>query len=364
MATTSNHFIVILCGGTGPRLWPLSSANQPKQFLQILSPKTLLEQTIYRAKKIVPTKNVFIVSNNRYKTKIENIVKHQIPQDNFIYEPSKKNTTTAILLAISHIQKINPQAIITTTPSDHFIPKINPFKKTLKTAAALACGHHHILTIGIKPSFPNTSYGYIVPQVKNKNFSRVNLFIEKPDKETAQNLIKKGAFWNSGIYTFTINDMISEFEKLQPEYFSIYQQFLSSDLNNPNRIISIYKKSPELPIDRSISEKSDKMSVIPANFDWSDVGEWRAIKTKSPSDKEGHSLINPQTEYLSYNSKNCLLNGTKGRLIGLVGVENLAIIDTPDGLLVCSLDQSQHVRDLITLMVKHKKYKNYFLKKQ
>jgi len=244
MATTSNHFIVILCGGTGPRLWPLSSANQPKQFLQILSPKTLLEQTIYRAKKIVPTKNVFIVSNNRYKTKIENIVKHQIPQDNFIYEPSKKNTTTAILLAISHIQKINPQAIITTTPSDHFIPKINPFKKTLKTAAALACGHHHILTIGIKPSFPNTSYGYIVPQVKNKNFSRVNLFIEKPDKETAQNLIKKGAFWNSGIYTFTINDMISEFEKLQPEYFSIYQQFLSSDLNNPNRIISIYKKSP------------------------------------------------------------------------------------------------------------------------
>ncbi len=362
MATTSNHFIVILCGGTGPRLWPLSRANQPKQFLQILSTKTLLEQTLYRAKKIVPSKNIFIVSNQRYQDKIEKLLQKQIPQTNFIYEPGKKNTATAILLAISHIQSISPNAVITTTPSDHFIPKIIPFKKTILKAAALACGHHQILTIGIKPTFPNTSYGYIVPQIKNENFSHVNLFIEKPDKDTAQNLIKKGAFWNSGIYTFTITDILSEFEKLQPEYFSLYQQLLTA-ISTPKKLISIYKKSPELPIDRAISEKSDKMSVIPAKFDWSDVGEWRAIKSRSLQDKDGHSIVNQQTEYLSYDSKNCLVSSNKGKLISLVGVDNLAVIDTPDGLLICSLEQSQHVRDLVTIMVKNKKYKNYFLQK-
>ena len=362
MATASKHFIVILCGGTGPRLWPLSRANQPKQFLQLFGSKTLLEQTFYRAKKIVPSKNIFIVSNQRYQEKIEKVLGKQIPKENFIYEPSKKNTTTAILLAISHIQNINPDSVITTTPSDHFIPKSIPFKRTILKSAALACGHHQILTIGIKPTFPNTSYGYIVPQIKNQNFSHVNLFIEKPDKETAQNLIKKGAFWNSGIYTFTTKDILSEFEKLQPEYFSIYQQFLNT-ISNPRKLTSIYKKSPELPIDRAISEKSDKMSVIPAKFDWSDVGEWRAIKTRLPKDKDNNSIIHSQTEYLSYNSKNCLISGNKNKLISLVGVDNLAIIDTEDGLLICNLEQSQHVRDLVSLMVKNKKYKNYFLKK-
>lgn len=363
MATTSNHYIVILCGGTGPRLWPLSRANQPKQFLRILSAKTLLEQTFYRAKKISPSKNIFIVSNRRYQKKIEELLAKRLPKENFIYEPSKKNTATAILLAISHIQKINPRAVVTTLPSDHFIPKINNFKKDILKTAALACGHHQILTIGIKPTFPNTSYGYIIPQIKNENFSHVNLFIEKPDKETAINLIKKGGFWNSGIYTFSIDDILSEFEKLQPEYFTLYQKFVKN-ITNSKKIISLYNQSPDLPIDRAISEKSDKMSVIPAKFDWSDVGEWRTIKSRSPKDKDNHSLLNPQTDYLSYNSRNCLIDGPKGKLIGLVGVENLAIIDTPDGLLVCSLDQSQQVRDLVSLIVKNKKYKNYFLKKE
>jgi len=364
MATTSNHFIVILCGGTGPRLWPLSSANQPKQFLSLLSNKTLLEQTYSRCRKIVPAKNIFIVSNQRYQSKIDNIFKKSISKSNLIYEPAKKNTATAILLAISHIQKINPQAVITTTPADHYIKRTLSFKKTILRATKLSQRYHQIITIGIKPSFPNISYGYIIPQLKNQSFSHVNLFIEKPDKDTALNLIKKGGFWNSGIYTFTIEDMISEFEKLQPEYFSLYQQLLQIDLNNLAKVTSIYKKSPELPIDRAISEKSDRMSIIPATFDWSDIGEWKTIKQKSAADSSSNSVINNQTEFLAFNSKNCLVNGPKGKLIGLVGVDNLAIIDTPNGLLVCSLDQSYYVRDLVGQMVKNKKYKNYFLKKE
>ncbi len=363
MAATSNHYIVILCGGTGPRLWPLSRANYPKQFLPILSSKTLLEQTLNRAKKISSSKNIFIVSTQRYQKKIEELIGNKIPKSNFIYEPSKKNTAMAILFAISHIQKINPKAVITTTPADHFISKNIAFKRTILKAAALACGHHQILTIGIKPTFPNISYGYIIPQVKNQNFSHVNLFIEKPDKESAQNLIKKGAFWNSGIYTFTIEDMISEFEKLQPEYFSIYQQLLS--LDNSKKIISIYKKSPNLPIDRAISEKSNQVSVIPARFNWSDVGEWKAIYNQLKKNTRGMAVLNSESQFLEVNSKNCLISAPKNKIIGLVDVNNLAIIDTPDGLLICNIayDGSYRVRDIVSQMVKSKKYKNYFLKK-
>ncbi len=363
MATASNHYIVILCGGTGPRLWPLSYASQPKQFLPLFSSKTILEQTLSRAQKICPSKNIFILSNQRYQSKLEKLIGKRIPSSNFIYEPDKKNTTMAIVLALAYIQKINPDAVITTTPADHYIKKKISFKKTINQSVNLAQRHHKILTIGIKPSFPNIAYGYIIPQQKNKPVSNVSLFIEKPDRETAQNLIKKGAFWNSGIYTFTLADMVSEIEKLQPQYFSLYQKLTTLKNFEAKELTAIYKQSPDLPIDRSISEKSDRMFVIPATFDWSDIGEWKSIHQKSPSDKEGNSIINRQTEYLSFDSQNCLVNGPKGKLIGLVGVNNLAIIDTPDGLLICNLDQSYHVRDLVSLMVKNKKYKQYFLKK-
>ena len=363
MATTSNHYIVILCGGTGPRLWPLSYASKPKQFLTLLGSKTILEQTLIRAKKVVPAKNVFILSNKRYQNQIEKLIAKKIPQENFIYEPDKKNTAMAVLLAMAYINKIDPQAIITTTPADHFIQKKISFKKTLTTAASLAQKHQRLVTIGIKPTFPNSSYGYIVPQQKNQSYSHVNLFIEKPDKLTAQNLIKKGAYWNSGIYTFCLKDMALEFEKLQPEYFALYQKLININQLTPSNISTIYHKSPDLPIDRAISEKSDKMFVIPATFDWSDIGEWKTIHQKSKTNKDGLAVINSQTEFLSYDSKNCLVSSSKDKLIGLVGVENLAVIDTPDGLLICNLDKSYHVRDLVSLMVKDKKYKKYFLKK-
>ncbi len=359
----SNQYVVILCGGSGPRLWPLSHAGHPKQFLKILGKKTLLEQTLSRFQKFCPTKNIFIVSNQKYQTKIDKLLGKKIPSQNFIYEPEKKNTTMAILLALAHIQKLDPNAVVTTTPADHYIKKITSFKKNIADSQKSAQNHHRIITIGIKPTFANTSYGYIVPRQKNQPLSNVSLFIEKPDKQTAQNLIKKGALWNSGIYTFTLTDMINEIEKLQPEYFDLYQQLINSPEIDNKIIKKVYSKSLDLPIDRSVSEKSDKIYLILATFDWSDVGEWKSIHQRSNQDLDNNAAINPNTNYLAHNSKNCLINSSKNKLIGLVGVNNLAIIDTDDGLLICNLDDSYHVRDLITKMVKDKKYKSFFLKK-
>ena len=358
----SNQYVVILCGGSGPRLWPLSHAGHPKQFLKILGKKTLLEQTFSRCQKFCPGKNIFIVSNQKYQAKIDKILGKKLPPQNFIYEPEKKNTTMAILLALAHIQKLNPDAVVTTTPADHYIKKIISFRKDIANSQKLAQNHHRIITIGIKPAFANTSYGYILPRQKNQPLSNVSLFVEKPDKDTAQNLIKKGALWNSGIYTFTLTDIVNEVEKLQPEYFRLYQQLVNSQLDKKT-IAKVYAKSPDLAIDRAVSEKSDQIYVIPASFDWSDIGEWKSIHQRSDKDSDNNAVLNSQTNYLAHNSTNCLINGSKNKLIGLVGVSNLAVIDTDDGLLICHLDDSYHVRDLIGKMVKNKKYKSFFLKK-
>lgn len=361
MAESSiKHYIFILCGGTGPRLWPLSRKNNPKQFLSLLDKDSILEQTIKRSQRVVDTQYIYIVSGQNYFDKIIKIAKNFNLTKNIIIEPEKKNTALAILYATTKIKQIDPNAIISTLPSDHYIKNIARFKQTLNKAKTIAQSTDTIVTIGIKPTGPNPSYGYISPKQKIDDYYSVAQFIEKPKPKKAAKLIANNSYWNSGIYTFSIKTLISEFEKLQPEYFTIFKK-LEENLNYPKKIEQIYKQSPDLAIDRAISEKSSKMTMIPATFDWSDIGEWKAIFLKSNKKKDNHAIINSKTQFLSTSSQNCLISASDNKLIGLVGVDNLAIIDTPDALLVCNLDSSFNVRDLVSLIVKNKKYKKYFL---
>ncbi len=357
------HYIFILCGGTGPRLWPLSRKHNPKQFLSLFSKDSVLEQTIKRAQRVVNTENIYIVSTNNYINKIIKIAQKFNLTKNIIIEPEKKNTALAILYATTKIKKNNPNAVISTLPSDHYIKNILRFKQTLNKAKRIAWQTNTIITIGIKPTGPNPSYGYISTKKKIEDYYTVSKFVEKPNPKKAQKLIEKDSYWNSGIYTFNISTLISEFENLQPEYFEIFKK-LEQNLDYPKKIQQIYKQSPDLAIDKAISEKSSKMTMIKATFDWSDIGEWKAIFLNSNKKKDNLAILNPKTQFLSTNSQNCLISGTDERLIGLVGVNNLAIIDTPDALLVCNLDSSFNVRDLVSLIVKHKKYKTYFLDKK
>lgn len=357
------HYILILCGGTGPRLWPLSRKHNPKQFLSLFSKDSILEQTIKRAQRTVDTENIYIVSTGNYLNKIIKIAQKFNLTKNIIIEPDKKNTALAILYATTRIKQIDPNAIISTLPSDHYIKNILRFKQSLNKAKRVAWQTGTIVTIGIKATGPNPSYGYISTKKKIEDYYTVSKFIEKPNPKRAQKLIEQGSHWNSGIYTFNISTLISEFEKLQPEYFKIFKK-LEQNLDYPKKISQIYKESPDLPIDRAISEKSSKMTMLPATFDWSDIGEWKAIFLNSNKTKDNLAILDSKTQFLSTNSQNCLISGTDEKLIGLVGVDNLAIIDTPDALLVCNLDSSFNVRDLVSLMVKHKKYKSYFLGKK
>ena len=361
MATTSQHFIVILSGGTGYRLWPFSRHQQPKQFFNLFKNKTLLEQTVSRAKKITSSKNIFIVSSSNYQEKTLEIIGNKIPAANFIFEPIKKNTAMAIIYAINHIKKIDPNATITTMPSDHYVKQIFKFKNTVSKSVKLANDYHQIVTIGVKPTFANPSFGYIVPQQKNQPFSKISLFMEKPSLEVTQNLIKKGALWNSGIHTFTIPDILSEFQQIQPEYIDLLNTLeVSNDISKTTK--HVYKKSPDLSFDKLLAEKSQHLLVISGNFEWNDVGEWNSIYRQLEKDKSGIATLNHDTQFLQIDSKNCLVATPKNKLVTLIDVNNLAIIDTPDGLLISSLssDNSFKVKDIVSELIKNKKLKKYF----
>ena len=336
MATITNNIdqiFVILCGGTGPRLWPLSTTSHPKQFLPILSPDSLLLQTINRLLTITDKKNIYIVTSDRNINLIHQNTKDVLPKENIFIEPDKKNTALAIYFTLSKFLNLNPETVVSFLPSDHFISPLNKFKNDLQKTAKIAQKNSSIVTIGIHPSFPNTSYGYILKSKK---------FIEKPDKIHALKYIINGALWNSGIYTATIKTYLSEYKKHFP---------------NPD-----YKKSKPISFDYAISQKSKNIDCLKASFDWSDVGEWGAIFKKSKTDHDHIAIVNPQTNYVSQNSHHCLVSSeNKDKLIGLVGINNLAIIDTPKALLISSLDSSHHVRDLVIKITSNQKIKNFFV---
>ncbi len=353
----SSPYIVILCGGTGPRLWPLSRANHPKQFLQIFSHQSLLQTTIARAKKIVPLKNIYVVSNLKYK----NEIRKQIGNLNLLLEPEKKNTALAILYATAVIKKLNPKAIIITLPADHFVGNLSKFKSDINKTTQLASRLNSALIIGTKATSPSPSFGYILPKQKLDGYSKVDHFIEKPDITLAAKLIAQKALWNSGVYTFSIPTIESETSKHHPGYFSLYQKLQSL---NPQTIKQVYRLSENLPIDKVISEKSKNLIVINASFPWSDIGDWKSIY-QLKKQNNGFATLDSKTQFLEVNSRHCLISTSSQKLIGLVGVNNLAIIDTPDALLICNIayTDSYNVRDLVTKIVENPKTKKYFLQK-
>lgn len=351
------HYIVILSGGTGPRLWPLSRVEKPKQFLTLFSKNSLLKETVLRAKKLVPLKNIFIVTNYKYTSLIKKDLGTSFPFANILSEPQKKNTAMALIYASAVISRKDPDAVITSFPSDHYIGRLDKFIKNINQGVNTSLTNK-IVVYGIKPDSPNPAYGYIVTDDKLK----VKKFIEKPSISIAQDIINRGhAFWNSGIYTFKVSHLLSEFKKHQPEYLPLYDQIY----NQPTKskiIQKIYSLAPALALDVAISEKSKNLHLIPATFTWSDIGEWSAIHRQIAGKKTQVATLTTTQKLVEINSKNCLVHSSPKKIIGLVNVEDVAVIDTPDALLVCNLKNSgsYQVKDLITKLVSNPKLKSFF----
>jgi len=359
-----NHYIAILCGGTGPRLWPASRASRPKQFLKILSPdQSFLQDALERALWLVPKENIYLITNRRYQKEIKKDIGKAIPQENILFEPRRRNTALAMSWSTAVISQKNPQAVITHFASDHYVGRRQNFISDIKKSVRVAQDKNCPVTIGIKPTWANPAYGYIkINEKATKDGSFQSMaFTEKPTIPVAKKYLKTGKYlWNANFYTWTVQVLKEELKTCTPDYFKLYKKLEEKPLSDKN-VEKVYSTPLHIPIDRVMSEKTKNLRVIPATFAWSDVGEWGSIHEVMSEGKSNLVNLN-STRSINIDSQNLLIKSGSKKIVGTVAVKNLAIIDTPDALLVCSLKDSYKVRDLISEMVKSKKTINYFLK--
>ena len=342
-----NMFAIILAGGSGSRLWPLSRELYPKQLLNLNSDKSLLQSTFERLKTFMPSENIVSITNVKHagnvKLQLENIAKNV----SVLSEPSSKNTAPAIALATKFIQEKDEDAIILVVPSDHLIDNKELFAQTVKKGEKLA-KEGYIVTFGIEPSYPETGYGYI--NVLNEPILdgfKVKEFVEKPNSETAQKYIDaKTYFWNSGIFMFKASTMIEEIKKLSPQIYDVMSEF---DFSTSDKIeYNLFEKMPSISIDYAIMEKSDKIALIKLESDWNDLGSWQSIYDVSKKDENNNVMIG---HVLDENSKNSFVYASS-KLVATIGLDDIVLVETEDAILACKKDNTQDVKKIFDTLKK------------
>ncbi len=348
-------YAVIMAGGKGTRFWPLSRQKKPKQFLPIISEKTMLEETILRLHPLFPQSNIFTIADTAQSETIKNLTSLVSPQ-NILIEPMGKNTAPSLLLATAHIFSKNPQAVVAALPADHLILMPEVFRKKLQAGAAAAFREEALVTFGIPPAFPATGYGYIQfkrsnpGQYMGENFFPVQMFKEKPDASTAKKFIKAGNYyWNSGMFIWQAKTFAGKLKQYTPELFPFWEKMLLGLNKKDSHLIEeAFKALPATSIDYALMEKAEGVLMGEGDFGWSDVGSWSALADIWDKDSHGNAF---HGEVLAIAAKNCLLH-SPSKLTALVGVENLIVIDTEDALLICRKDLDQKVREAVDKLKK------------
>lgn len=346
---------VILSGGSGTRLWPLSRKQRPKQFLPIIDENSLFQNTILRLKASNLFDSPLIIANEDHRFMVADQLE-QIDSEHqgIILEPIARNTAPAITLAALHIYKAQPDAIMFVLPSDHDIKDIDQFHDTVKKAKALLA-QDQLATFGIVPTSAETGYGYIQTKDIQTPIGKVDRFIEKPDKNTAEHYLKAGNYlWNSGMFMFRASTYLEELEKYHPEIIKNCEAALANQATDLDfiRINSRdFDKNPDISIDYALMEKTDKASVIPLDAQWSDVGAWSAVWEVRNKDENGNVILG---DVITQNAHNNLVIAEK-RLVSLLGVNQLTVIDTQDALLIADKENVQHIKQIVSALKKDKR---------
>ena len=355
----SSVYAVLLAGGTGTRLWPVSRELYPKQLVKFIGADSLVQSTIKRLKPVLDTENIRIVCGEEH---FHETVRHMVEigvqaKGKIICEPCGRNTAPAILLAILNILKIDSDAVLCVFPADHVIKDVKSFHRKLKTAINLAEAGY-IVTFGIKPHYPETGYGYI--EGSKKIFDEaltIKRFVEKPDKATAKKYVEAGNFyWNSGMFTFKASVMLDEFKTFQPELLKKMEELVSTkDQAIRDQIIKErYQELPDVAFDYAIMEKTEKGVVLPSDFGWSDIGSWKSLYDFLPKD-ENNNVIDG--DVIAKDTKNCFIMGHE-RLIATNHIDNMVVVETPDSVFVSDIVNSRNVKSIVA-QLKEKGRKEY-----
>jgi mannose-1-phosphate guanylyltransferase len=327
----------------------VSTAEFPKQFHDMLgSGDTLIQKTFSRLSKLIPVENIYILTNERYN----NLVLEQLPivkQAQVLLEPAMRNTAPCILYASLKIQKLNPNAVMVVAPSDHWIEDEVTFSDNLKQCFDFCSNEDALMTLGIKPTFPNTGFGYIEYDKSDENpIKSVSQFREKPDYETAKSFLASGNFlWNGGIFIWSVKSILEAFEKFQPQMNSLFLKGFESynTYSETTFINENYADSENVSIDYAILEKAKNVYVLPATFDWNDLGTWGSLHEKLDKDESNNAVVNATV--LLKNASSNIISTSKDKLVIIDGLEDFIVVDKDNVLLIYPKSKEQEIKGIV-----------------
>lgn len=343
-----NNYCIIMAGGVGSRFWPFSRNNRPKQFLDFFGTgRSLLQLTFDRLNKIVPAENILIVSNIIYR----DLILEQLPEitaNQILLEPNRRNTAPCIAYAVNRIKAITDKANIIVAPSDHLILKENDFLATLRTGFDFVEKNDSLLTLGIKPSRPETGYGYIQVDEGETNLRRVKTFTEKPNADLAKIFFETGEFyWNSGIFLWNLQTISKAFDDLLPEVSSKFNagKGLYNTEKEQEFIDNMYQSCPNISIDYGIMEKAANVHVLCSDFGWTDLGTWGSLYEMSPKDE--HLNVTLKCKSTFYESENNIVVLPSEKLAVIQDLNGYIVAEADNVLLICKLEDEQRIRQFV-----------------
>jgi len=352
-----HHYVVIMAGGIGSRFWPMSRQDFPKQFLDILNTgKTLIQWTFERFSTFIPAENIYVVTSQEYSE----IVHEQLPllrKENILGEPSRKNTAPCIAYISFKLQQLDPKASLIVAPSDHLILDPTAFVKVCLEALSFVGKHNAFITLGIKPTYPNTGYGYIQYEQHSvsDNVYKVKTFTEKPNLELAKTFLASGDFlWNAGIFVWQVKNIIQAFEKYLPEMYDVFaaekEKFNTTE--EKEALHGIYPLCTNISIDFGIMEKADNVYLIPSSFGWSDLGTWNSAYENLEKDYLENAVAGDNV--IVIDASRCMVHAPNDKLVVLQGLDKFIVVDTSDVLLICHRDKEQEIKEYVAEVKRNK----------
>jgi mannose-1-phosphate guanylyltransferase len=345
-------YALIMAGGRGVRFWPRSRNRKPKHLLDIVTDRTIIQETVHRIKPLIPPRNIVIVTGKSHARELIRQLP-EIPHENILIEPMGRNTAACIGYAAVHIQKRAKDAVMVVLPSDHGIGDPGHYREVIAAAAAAAQKKNALVTIGLKPDQPHTGFGYmeggtVAGRVQGMKVLRVRSFREKPGLRQARSFLEKGNFfWNSGMFVWKTSVIMEEIKQFLPQLHAGLVTIAAGmgKANEASTVRAVYKNLSPISIDYGVMEKSKKVLMIPADFGWSDLGSWDTVWEMSASDENGNAATAGSQTVLE-DTKNSFVYSPQ-KLVALIGMKDVIVVDTKDALLICKKGRSQDVKKVV-----------------